>query len=637
MFIDPSQAVAEDSRLNPLTIYLLGRPHAMLPDGEVVEFQVDNTLLLMTCLATHPGKVFRRTELATLFYPDHDDLRANQNIRQVIHRLRKLLKDDEREAPGLLVSSANICINPDGPLVTDLRQFMECEQSTRRFIQQHSHRRLSVCRTCADQLKELVERYTGDLLDGYTPCTDGPLDDMILRFRKEIQDKYTWALRLLANTSFERQDYDRSLACLKRLLDLEPLDEFAMRMTMKILASNGHRNLALLRFHEFQRTLQTTLDLMPEEETLWLAQDIRSGKKAFNPASLPASPLPVTYQEVNGELLPDITLPFYGREKEIAQILDLLESQEHRVIAIKGVIGSGKTRFALHVAAMEQKTWADGVYMVLLKRDMPHATSLVSTLVQALGVPSKNTSEHRKNLIAFLHQKECLIVIDNLDEIPDQAEVIQSLVALCPKVKFMITTRKHLGIRGEQTVYFNGLDFPPAQTFPGGGTPEELEAFIQQYAALRLFREAARRAKPDFTIDPANLADIIQVCQMLIGLPLGIELAASSTRLFTCAEIRDGIYGSLNGVESLRSFIASRHGSLKKRFAYVWDSLTAEERNLAKAVYRYPSGIPTRDLLDSQLTTMDTLVTLQDKSTLIKLPGGSKVKLHPLVRFYISQ
>jgi DNA-binding SARP family transcriptional activator len=618
-------------------VNLLGTPHAILQDGEIVQFQVDNTLLLMAMLGSQPGKVLRRTELAALFYPDHDDQHASQNIRQVIHRLRKLIKDDTLDPPGLLVDSLSIRINPDGPIVTDIQILNEKYKEVQKFTSQHSHRRFNICHTCKQYQDELAEFYTGDFMAGYETHMNTQLDDWIPNLQQEFRTRLLITLHWLSDYHFERQQYKKCDDYLARLTRIEPLDEAALRMRMQIWTINGQRNQALVIFHDFQRKLQQYLNVIPEEETILLAQAIRTGKSIGT--AITNSIMPFANHEIDGKLLPDTTLFFFDRSAEIQQIIEHLDSGDQRVIVIKGVIGSGKTRLALHIASLEHGAWADGIYLVMLTRHTPPNNSLVSALVQALGVPTNNSSEHRKNLISFLREKECLILLDNLDEIPDQAEVIQSLVNLCPKIKFIITTRKHLGIRGEKVIYFHGLEYPSLQNLQADVVEIDkidLEIFINKYSALQLYREIAGRAKADFVLDAANMVYIIQTCEMLMGLPLGIELAASYARLFTSEEIRDGVYGCLNGIEGVSTFIADRHGNFKKRFEQVWETLDQTQRDLVKIVYQYPDGVVTDNLLAEKLTTIETLVTLQDRSTLIRLPG-SRVKLHPLVRFFCNQ
>lgn len=615
-----------------LKVRLLGRAHAILPDGEIIQFRADTSLLLMTLMALQPEKTFRRADLALMLYPDHNDQRASQNVRQVIHRLRKLLKDDVRVTPVLLIDSATIRVNPEAGLVSDVAQFSENLKLTRQFIRHHSHRRLEVCRTCNEKIESLLPMYGGSLLDGYLPNTGGSLDELVPAMRQELQNDLLWCQRAVSAHYFARGRLDQCIALLAQILRYEPLDEEALRMQMRALQLQGKRNQALRCYHDFQAELHLALDIEPEEETILLAQEIRTANwMGMQNTDWRVQPATVDH---GTELFPDITLPFFNRAHEIGQILDLLESAEHRVIVIKGVIGAGKTRLALHAADLDCSAWRDGVYLALLNRNMPQPMNLTLEIMQALGISSSNSSENRTNLLNALRDKECLIILDNLDELPTQTDLVRVLVNHCPRIKFIITTRKHLGIKGEKVVHINGLEYP---SLPEEGSDwkfnGDINAIINRYPALQLFQEIARRAKSDFVISPADLPLVIQICSLLIGLPLGIELAASYTRLFTCEEIRDGVYGCLNGVAGVSDFIADRHGVFRKRFENIWESLEPVERDLVRLVYPHPDGVVTDDLLAANLATIETLVTLQDKSTFIRMPG-SRVKLHPLVRFF---
>ena len=620
-----------------LQINLLGTPHAILQNGETVLFQVDNTLLLMAILGSQPGKILRRTELASLFYPDNDPQHANQNIRQVIHRLRKLLKDDLLETPALLVDASSIRINPDGPIVFDIQTLNVKFNEVQNFITRHSHRRFNICHTCRQHQAELVELYTGDFLDGYETHINTPVDNLVPNLRQEFKTRLLSSLHWLADYHFERQQYDSCEKYLSRIARIEPLDELTLRRRMKILVNNAQRNQALIIFQEFQRMLQINLNIIPEEETLLLGQAIRTGKNNFLPDT--NNLLPFVNQNLDGDLLPDASLRFFDRRDESLQITELLDSREHRVIVIKGVIGSGKTRLALHIAGMEKGAWADGIYLLHMNKFSVHYNNLVMALIQLLNVPAANSSDDRKKLVNFLREKECLLLVDNLDGNPGHIEVIQSLVNLCPRIKFIITSRTHLGIHAEKIIHFNGLEYPSLQDFQQDTiNPNQIdvEAFINKYSALQLFNDTAVRARADYVLDVYNLSFVIQTCEMLLGLPQLIELAASYARLFTCEEIRDAVFGGLNNFEGITNFITDRHGNFKKQFEEVWESLDQHQRELVKIVYQYPDGVVTDELLAAGLTNIETLVTLQDKSTLIRMPG-SRVKLHPLIRFFCNQ
>jgi predicted ATPase len=401
---------------------------------------------------------------------------------------------------------------------------------------------------------------------------------------------------------------------------------------MQILHQSGKRNQALLHFHDFQSRLQKTLNIGAEEETLLQAQTIRASACDRDGGAPPLTEKALfSHQDINHSLLPDASLPFFNRGDEIECVVDLLESREHRVIVLKGVIGAGKTRLAMQVAERVKRTWTDHVHMVMINHHQH--PNLVSAMIQALGIPSANSSDHRKNLIQYLRNKESLIILDNLGELPDQADVILSLAYQCPKVKFIATTHRHLGIRGEQVIQVNGLAHPRPADVPEFQSDQEREAFIHQYSALALFYEVARRAKAGFAVDAGELRAVVDICDMLMGLPLAIEMAASFVRIFNGYQIRDGVYGCLHGNRDMAVFVAGRQGSFVKRFEAVWDTLSPVERELIKRINQFADGVDTRQLLEDRAGSFETLIGLLDKSALISLPD-QRVKLHPLTRFF---
>ena len=466
-------------------------------------FPLDNTLLIVSYLSVNPGRCYSRADLAAMLYPDHDDRRAGQNIRQIIHRLRKLLHDDERENPGLLVDNMTIRVNPAGTLVSDVHQYFTRYQAAQAFARGHSHRRPEICRACKDQFEQLVALYPGDFLEGFLPKTDSVLDDWVPEIRQECINKISAVYHWLAKYYYEYQQYDTCMTYLSRILKHDPFDEAAVRLSMQVLRNSGKRNQALLYFHDFQARLQKALNIGAEEETILLAQIIRAGVEDQDGLSSSAGRMALfSHQDIQHAALPNMTLPFFNRTAEIEQMIDLLESREHRIIVIKGVIGAGKTRLAMQVAGQVKSTWPDDVHIVIINRHQH--SNLASAMIQALGIPSANTAEHRKNLIHYLRHKESLIILDNLDELPDQSDLILSLTYQCPKIKFIITTHRHLGIRGEQVIPISGLAYPRLVDVAEPLDDKQREALVNQYSALSLFRESAWRTKPHFAIDAGN-------------------------------------------------------------------------------------------------------------------------------------
>ena len=612
--------------LPSMSLSLLGNPFLVLENGERLFLQVDNPVLLLAYLALHSKKVHLRGDLAVLFYPDSDDDKANQNIRQVIHRLRKLIGDDNREVPILLVDQVSIRVNPDANILIDTGEVTRLAADAQHSFRQHGHRRLDICKSCAEIAVNITGHFQGEFLDGTFPHTGGLLDDWVLKIRNEYHAIHLRYLHHLAIYYYAIQENARCQEVLETILGVEPMDELALRKMMILLSSNGQSSQALSRYHGFQKYLQKVINDGVEEETMLLAHEIRARAANGN-----QNQVRQTYHQYLGSIsthLPDQSIPFFGREAEIGQIEELLGMVEHQIITVRGVIGSGKTRLALQIANSEAALWQDGVTFIATDRERAQQILLVAILVEAFGIDSQNFVDHRAKLIDHLKNKEALIIIDDIDYFAEYQSVISAICFNCPRVKFLLTTRKHLSLRGDKSVIIQGLNNPQL-----GAAAQDGSQVVSQSPALQMLEFVAKRANADFELTDQNRADFSQVCELLSNLPAGIELVGSYARLFTSEEIRDGVVGFLNGASGVFAFISLRHDDFKNRFQYIWNTLTDAEKELVRLVSAYPEGVVTDDLLAKNLTTIETLVTLQDNSTLLRLPG-SRVKIHPLVHFF---
>jgi DNA-binding SARP family transcriptional activator/predicted ATPase len=625
-------------RKEGLQVLLFGEPKILLPDGKFVDFNADKVILLLAYLALNPRRAFSRADLAEVFYPDQARRKALQNIRQVIHRLRKILGDEELNTPAILVDTNSIRINPDGRLTTDVGEVDQIAAA----VHIHPHRRLGACRVCMAGLERSSTLYRGDFLDGFSPDPESPLEEWVYTTRTEYYNKITWILHQLASYHFEQRMYDASHADLVKLRTIEPLDEVALRMEMKMLAISGHRSRALLNYHEFQKRLQQVLQLEPEEESILLAEQIRDGELApgmgicrddNHRLHIRTTGLLFNNHIPVGSKIPDFSLPFFGRSFELSHILNLLDSRNSRVIAVKGSVASGKTRLALQAVRESAPSWRDGVYLVALDQDSIRIPDLETAFIRSLGLSSSTSSEHRKNLINFLRDKEVLILIDHLDNFNHQAELIASLVNFCPQIKVLITSRKQPAVRAASILELHGLAVPSEGDLPGLLEYPDLQQGIANYGALELFQESARRIRQDFAITGKNLADIAMTCELLLGLPGAVEIAAYYTRHFPCGDIHEGLAGALQPREGQTTFINKKNSFFREQFSAVWDSLSSDEKRLVKRLSPGHGGIFLEDLLAERDVDMEMVINALDQSTLIRLPDR-RIKVHPLVQIY---
>jgi predicted ATPase/class 3 adenylate cyclase len=271
---------------------------------------------------------------------------------------------------------------------------------------------------------------------------------------------------------------------------------------------------------------------------------------------------------------PNLPIPatsFFGREKAIAEIAALLQTE--RLVTLTGVGGVGKTRLAIRVASEISANYCDGVWFAELAAiSAPGAAA--HAVAAVLGVAQQSGKTIEQSVLSSLRHREMLLVLDNCEHLVDAiASLAQNIIASCPKVTLLVTSREALTVDGERTWAVPSLDFAS-----GVGSP-----------AVELFVERARAVTPDFTLGCAELA-VVEICRQLDGIPLAIELAAARTRVMSAQQIRDRLNDRFRLLTGGSRRKLERHQTLRQAMQWSYDLLTPSERTIIARVSVFASG-----------------------------------------------
>jgi predicted ATPase/class 3 adenylate cyclase len=330
--------------------------------------------------------------------------------------------------------------------------------------------------------------------------------------------------------------------------------------------------------------------------------------------------------------LPAELTSFVGREKELATASELLETT--RLLCFVGPGGSGKTRLALRLAASLADRYEDGLWFADLA-PLARGEAPVKAVVAAMGLRENASPTLEEGLAAALSDREDLLIIDNCEHIVESvASLAGLLLARCPKLHILATSREPLEIEGEVVLRLQPLAAPPS-------SKERLGAVaLSQYDSVRLFIDRARAANPGFAVDDANAPDLAEICWQLDGIPLAIELAAARIRVMSLHEIGTRLADRFVLLRSGSRTALPRQKTLRALIDWSWELLDAKERETlaALSILRGSFDAETVEELCGR-DSLEAALGLVEKSlvSLVETPRRSRYRLLETVREYAAE
>jgi predicted ATPase/class 3 adenylate cyclase len=280
--------------------------------------------------------------------------------------------------------------------------------------------------------------------------------------------------------------------------------------------------------------------------------------------------------------LPMQHTPFIGREQELAAVGQLLSREDVRLVTLTGPGGTGKTRLGVQVAAELTDSFADGVFFVNLA-PVTDTALVMPTIAETLGMREAGGRPLRERLEEELQQKQMVLLLDNFEQVVSAAVQVVDLLAVCPKLKVLVTSREALHVRAEQEFTVPPFPLPDLKYLP------DLAA-LSHNAAVALFVSRAQAVKPDFQVTNANARALVEICARLDGLPLAIELAAARMKLFSPQALPARLSQRLAVLTSGARDAPARQQTLRNTIEWSYHLLNPYEQRLFRRLSVFVGG-----------------------------------------------
>ncbi len=518
---------------------------------------------LVKLLALAPGHRLHREQAMDLLWPDSARKAASNNLRTTLHAARNVL-DMSMGARYLASEDESLVLCPGGDLWVDVEAFEEAAANARRSKDPATYR-------------AAIELYAGDLLpeERYEAWAEDR--------REELRQLYLALIIGLAGLYEERGEHGLAIEALTKATAEEPTLEEAHVTLMRLHAISGRPERALAQYERLRDALSRGLGTRPAEATRRLRGDIAAGRQPSTPSTSSPQEEPSDGLKHN---LPAQRTSFVGREREMVEVKRELTMT--RLLTLTGAGGSGKTRLALEAARDLVSTYPDGVWIVELA-PLSEGELVAQEVANALGIQERPGQSLVDTLVEALAGKGTLLIVDNCEHLVEAAaRLVDALLALCPRLRVLATSREPLGVSGEVNRAVPPLSVPDAANGESDG--EATVESLTRYEAIRLFLDRARLRLPDFELTGENAGAVTRVCRKLEGLPLAIELATARMGALAVEQVAQRLEASLDVLKGNIRSAAPRQQTLRATLDWSHDLLSEDERAMFRKLWVFAGG-----------------------------------------------
>lgn len=497
--------------LGPLQVRGGGSP------GDVVDMGSPRHREVLAALVVDVGRVVSTETLLERVWGDVGRGASTSNLHAVISRLRARVAQADL---GVTIGTVSPGYRLDTGGVPDVVDAVRFHQLLDRARAAYDHGELDWSRA--------------DLDEGLALWRGPAYADIPLPFaeveaaRLEGQRVAAWELSVDVDLALSR--VGAALDRLPALVAEHPLREAFRRQQMLALYRAGRQAEALAVYDDLRTVLADELGIDPGPALQDLHQRILRQDGLLDATVEPPAPRPTGMRGPTWHS--EVVVPadeLVGRDRDVRQLHNLLTHAGQRLVTVTGVGGVGKTRVAHAVAEAARPDFADGVALVSLA-PVTDPALVLPAIGRAVGLSSVEGLDPLESIAAHLRPRHFLVVVDNLEHLLDAASQVARLVALCPRLSVLVTSRTTLRVRGELHYQLAPLELP--------GEAAELGETAAS-SAVELFVERARRASGGFVLDEETAPSVAAICRRLAGIPLALELAAARAHLMPAAAIAE--------------------------------------------------------------------------------------------------
>lgn len=595
-----------------LELYCFGGLEIYLNQQQVTNLVSRKADALVAYLACNPH-IYPRDVLADLLWDDRTQKQALGNLRVVLNSLRRELSS----------------------FVTITRQSVQLKRTDQLWADANEFEHLVVpllhsaplTTTTVSDLHRALSLYKGDFLAGFFLRDAHQFDEWLSFERERYHIGAVRAAQMLANHYLSTHDYAHGIGVAQRWVQLDNLNEMAHQTLMELLVYAGQRTAALEHYQQhLSKTSSEGIELSSEFEAFY--QQLTRDELTTEIEGLRISPMgsePYTTSVPHN--LPSALMPIIGRAEELKQIQQRIEDSNCRLLTIIGMGGVGKTRLALEACQLLAKSTAgaglfsDGIFLIRLDR-IEAEQPLLSVVANAIGYTFSGPYEQSKQFLQYLRGRSMLLLLDNFEHLLQHSDFLLEILHHAPDVKIIVTSRARLEFLGEWLLAIDGLPCPPSSAEQDAAGAKHYKTIAwHEYPATNLFILTAQAVLPDFRAEEER-DSIVSICQVLDGLPLGIQLAAAAVHTHRCQEIATSIQRNLDFINTNMRNLPGRHRSLRAIFTHSWELLSDAEKVAFADLAVFVDGFSEEQATAVAAVSKDILTQLSAKS-LIQLTQGT--------------